>query len=110
MQTPTPKTDPPNLSDLGWRHFFVQQLDPVLARLCARDPGELFIEGVAMFIATPPTSIVLVLGQLWHVQGMDQAQLKRLKVLEGENTRLKKIVADQAMDIHALKDLVGKEW
>ena len=43
-------------------------------------------------------------------KGMDQAQLKRLKVLEGENTRLKKIVADQAMDIHALKDLVGKEW
>jgi len=28
MQTPTPKTDPPNLSDLGCRHFFVQQLDP----------------------------------------------------------------------------------
>lgn len=43
-------------------------------------------------------------------KGMDQASLKRLKELEAENTRLKKIVAQQAVDIDALKELVGKEW
>lgn len=43
-------------------------------------------------------------------RGMDQPQLKRLKELEAENARLKKIVAEQAMDIDALKDLLGKEW
>lgn len=30
------------------------------------------------------------------------------KELEAENTRLKKIVAQQALDIDALKDLLGK--
>lgn len=42
--------------------------------------------------------------------GMDQAQLKLLKELQSENSRLKKIVAQQAMDNDALKDLLGKEW
>jgi putative transposase len=43
-------------------------------------------------------------------RGLDESQLKRLKELETENSRLKKIVAEQAMDIDALKDLLGKEW
>jgi putative transposase len=43
-------------------------------------------------------------------KGMDQASLKRLRELEAENSRLKKIVAQQVMDIDALKDLAGKEW
>lgn len=43
-------------------------------------------------------------------KGMDQASLKRLRELEGENSRLKKIVAQQVLDIDALKELAGKEW
>lgn len=43
-------------------------------------------------------------------RGMDQAQLRRLKELEMETARLRKIVAQQAMDIDALKDLLGKGW
>ena len=43
-------------------------------------------------------------------KGMDQASLKRLRELEAENSRLKKIVSQQVMDIDALKDLAGKEW
>ena len=43
-------------------------------------------------------------------RGMDKAELKRLKELEQENARLKKIVAQQALDNDALKDLLGKEW
>ena len=48
----------------------------------------------------------------WRSQyrGMDKEQLRRLKELEKENSRLKKIVAQQALDIDALKDLLGKEW
>ena len=42
-------------------------------------------------------------------RGMDKAQLKKLKQLEIENRMLKRIVAQQAMDIDALKDLLGKE-
>jgi transposase-like protein len=35
---------------------------------------------------------------------MSQDQLKRLKALEKENARLKKIVADQAVDLSILKE------
>lgn len=38
----------------------------------------------------------------------DEAQ--RLRALEQENTRLKRIVADQALDISMLKDLQRGKW
>jgi transposase-like protein len=37
--------------------------------------------------------------------GMDISQAKRLKDLEKENQRLKKLVADQALDIQILKEV-----
>lgn len=37
-------------------------------------------------------------------------QAKRLRVLEEENRRLKRLVADQALNIQVLKDVLGKEW
>jgi putative transposase len=43
-------------------------------------------------------------------KGMDQASVKRLRELEAENMRLKKIVAQQVLDLDALKELAGKEW
>jgi putative transposase len=42
--------------------------------------------------------------------GLDVSEAKRLKQLEEENSKLKRIVADQALDITMLKDLVGKKW
>ncbi|VVE53002.1 transposase [Pandoraea fibrosis] len=36
--------------------------------------------------------------------------VKRLKALEAENVRLKKIVADQALDIQVLKEIGAKKW
>lgn len=42
--------------------------------------------------------------------GIDNSELHRLRELEAENSRLKKIVAQQALDIDALKDLVAKKW
>jgi hypothetical protein len=35
---------------------------------------------------------------------------RRLKALEDENRRLKRMVADQALNIQVLKDALGKEW
>lgn len=35
--------------------------------------------------------------------GLEMSELRRLKTLEDENRRLKKIVADQALNIEALK-------
>jgi putative transposase len=42
--------------------------------------------------------------------GMEVSEAKRLKQLEDENSKLKRIVADQALDLTILKDLVGKKW
>jgi len=42
--------------------------------------------------------------------GLSESELRRLKELEAENTRLKRIVAQQAMDIDALKEINSKKW
>jgi putative transposase len=42
--------------------------------------------------------------------GIETSELQRLRTLEAENSRLKKIVAQQALDLDALKDLVAKKW
>ena len=42
--------------------------------------------------------------------GMTVAELRRLKELEAENAKLKRIVAEQALDISALKDLLDRKW
>ena len=42
--------------------------------------------------------------------GMDVSEAKRLKQLEEENAKLKRIVAEQALDITMLKDVLGKKW
>jgi putative transposase len=42
--------------------------------------------------------------------GMDVSEAKRLKRLEDENTRLKRLLADAMLDNAALKDLLGKKW
>ena len=42
--------------------------------------------------------------------GMDVPELRRLKELEEENRRLKKLVADQALDIQLLKEINSKKW
>ena len=42
--------------------------------------------------------------------GVDRPELHRLEALEDENRRLKRVVADQALNIQVLKDALGKEW
>jgi putative transposase len=42
--------------------------------------------------------------------GMDVSEARRLKALEEENSRLKRLVADQALDIQILKDINSKNW
>lgn len=42
--------------------------------------------------------------------GLKVSEAKRLKQLEDENRRLKRVVADQALNIQVLRDVLGKEW
>jgi putative transposase len=42
--------------------------------------------------------------------GLEVSEAKRLKGLESENARLKKLLADAMLDNAALKDLLAKKW
>lgn len=42
--------------------------------------------------------------------GMDVSEARRLKALEAENSKLKRLVADQALDIVVMKDILSKKW
>ncbi|WP_293511755.1 transposase [Phenylobacterium sp.] len=42
--------------------------------------------------------------------GLDVSEARRLKALEDENAKLKRMLADTMLDNVALKDLLGKKW
>lgn len=42
--------------------------------------------------------------------GMDVSEARRLKELESENARLKKLVAEQQLSIEVLKEVNAKKW
>ena len=42
--------------------------------------------------------------------GMEVSDARRLKTLEAENAKLKKMLAEQMLDIAAMKDLLSKKW
>ncbi len=42
--------------------------------------------------------------------GMDVSEAKRLKALEEENAKLKKLLAEQMLDAAALRELLSKKW
>lgn len=42
--------------------------------------------------------------------GMTVSEARRLKDLEAENSKLKRLLADAELDKSALKDLLGRKW
>lgn len=42
--------------------------------------------------------------------GMEVSEAKRLKALEDENAKLKKLLAEQMLDAAALRELLQKKW
>ena len=49
---------------------------------------------------------------LWRSKfgGMSVSEARRLKELESENSRLKKLLADQMLEASALRELLAKKW
>lgn len=41
---------------------------------------------------------------------MVSSDVKRLKTLESENTRLKKLVAERDLEIEVMKEIAAKKW
>lgn len=42
--------------------------------------------------------------------GMTVSDVQRLKALEAENSKLKRLLAESLLDNAALKDVVGRKW
>jgi putative transposase len=42
--------------------------------------------------------------------GMEVSEAKRLKQLEDENSKLKRLLADAMLDASALRELLAKKW
>jgi putative transposase len=42
--------------------------------------------------------------------GMTVSEAKRLKALEDENLKLKKLLAEQMLELAAMRELVSKKW
>ena len=42
--------------------------------------------------------------------GMTVSDAQRLKMLESENSKLKRLLAESLLDNAALKDIVGRKW
>ena len=51
-------------------------------------------------------------GHRWRAKygGLQVSEAKRLKAIEDENRRPKKLVADLVLDNAMLKDVVGRKW
>ncbi len=68
-------------------------------------------------LGTPPQEIIRKMGVCqqtfysWKKQyaGMGSVEIKRLKSLEEENTRLKQLVADLSLDKAMLQDVLSKK-
>ncbi|GAB4347115.1 MAG: hypothetical protein Kow0026_00020 [Oricola sp.] len=48
----------------------------------------------------------------WNAKfgGMTVPEAKRLKALEADNAKFKKLLAEQMLDLAAMKELVSKKW
>lgn len=45
-----------------------------------------------------------------HFGGLESADVKRLRQLEQENARLKKMVAERDLEIEVMKEIAAKKW
>ena len=48
----------------------------------------------------------------WRIKyvGMEVSEVKRLKALESENSKLKKLLAEKLLENEAMKDVLSKKW
>jgi putative transposase len=79
--------------------------DQILAKL--RDADVMLADGLAIAEIAKRLEISEQTYHRWRNQygGMKGPEMKRLKEVEKENTRLKRVVADLALDNSMLKDL-----
>ena len=77
-----------------------------------READRLLGEGMELAEVTKQLEVSEATYHRWRAQygGMKADDVKRLKELEIENTRLKRIVADQTLEVLALKEISKGNW
>lgn len=77
-----------------------------------RDADRMLSEGMSIAEVSKALEISEPTYHRWRNQygGMKAEDAKRLKELERENQRLKRIVANQALDIDGLKEIAKGNW
>jgi putative transposase len=77
-----------------------------------READRMFGEGKTVPEAAKHLEISEATFHRWRAQygGMKAEEAKRLKELERENASLKTIVADQALEVRALKEITRGNW
>jgi putative transposase len=84
--------------------------EQIIAKL--RDADALLNAGKDLAVALQALEISESTYERWRAQygGMKAQEAKRLKELEGENRRLKRLVADLALDNQMLKHINEGNW
>jgi hypothetical protein len=63
-----------------------------------------------LFLAESTNRLLFIFCSFFEFGGVEVSEAKRLRALEEENSRLKRLVADQAMQIHILTEVNAKKW
>ena len=77
-----------------------------------READRLLGEGVELAEVANTLEVSEATYHRWRAQygGMKVDDVKRLKELESENARLKRIVAEQVLEVAALKEIARGNW
>lgn len=67
-------------------------------------------DGVAVTAKNHGVSEQSIYAWRKRFQGMGNEEVKRLKALEAENARLKKLLVDRDLEIEVMKEIAAKKW
>ena len=85
-------------------------VEQIIAKL--REIEKLTAQGMSVPMAARKVGVTDQTFYRWRIRygALREEEAKRLQLLEQENARLKRIVADQALDISMLRDLQRGKW
>jgi transposase-like protein len=85
-------------------------VEQIIAKL--REIEKLNAQGMSVPLAAKKVGVTDQTFYRWRIRygALKEEEAKRLQLLEQENARLKRIVADQALDISMLRDLQRGKW
>jgi putative transposase len=84
--------------------------DAIQRRADGHDPAGSHEKPVPEVAKKHGISAQTIYGWRKHFGSLEPSDVKRLRQLEQENSRLKKMVADRDLEIDVLKEITRKKW